>query len=403
MAQLVVELRGALDRGALRRAAKALLRRHPNLRAGFWYEGLDKPVQVVPGEIELPWSQTDLSGVPSEEWVGEVRRLLVADRARRFDPTEAPLMRFTLLRLSPDRHQLVWTVHHILVDGWSMPVLLEELMTLYRQPAEPRMPSPAPYRNYLSWLMSQDRAQAKRVWQDMLAGVEHPTLVTLPQPTRGPEAPHHVMVELSEELTQELQQRARQHALTMNTMVQGAWALVLGQLTDRDEVVFGTTISGRPPQITGVTTMVGFFINTLPMRVHWNPAETLLEMLTRVQDHLAAITQHQHVGLAEIHRLIGLGELFDTVTVFENYPRSSPTAAANGLHVKVIEGHDAWHYPLRLIAVPEPTLTLQLWYRPDRLHHGTAGQIIQRMARFAQTMAASLLEPIGEITSRSFT
>jgi non-ribosomal peptide synthetase component F len=176
---------------------------------------------------------------------------------------------------------------------------------------------------------------------------------------------------------------------------------VLGQLTGRDEVVFGTTISGRPPEIAGVATMPGFFINTLPMRVRWNPAETLVQMLTRVQDHLAAIIQHQHVGLTEIHRLIGLGELFDTVTVFENFPTTSLTAAANGLHVRVIEGYDAWHYPLRLIAVPGSTLTLQLWYRPDRLHHDTAGQIIQRMARFAETMAANFLELIGEITSRS--
>ncbi len=401
MTQLVVELRGPLDSDALQAAAETLLRRHPNLRVGFWSAGLDKPVQVVPGQIELPWSQTDLSGMPSQESADEVRRLLVVDRARRFDLTEAPLMRFTLLRLGPDRHQLVWTVHHILVDGWSMPMLLDELMTLYRQPADYRMPSPTPYRNYLTWLATQDRAQAKQAWQNMLAGLEHPTLVTLPQLTRRPEAPHHVTVELSQEVTQELQQQARQHGLTMNTMVQGVWALVLGQLTGRDEVVFGTTISGRPPEIAGVATMPGFFINTLPMRVRWNPAETLVQMLTRVQDHLAAIIQHQHVGLTEIHRLIGLGELFDTVTVFENFPTRSLTAAANGLHVGMIEGYDAWHYPLRLIAVPGSTLTLQLWYRPDRLHHDTAGQIIQRMARFAETMAANFLELIGEITSRS--
>jgi non-ribosomal peptide synthase protein (TIGR01720 family) len=400
MTQSVVELRGALDSDALRAAAETLLRRHPNLRVGFWSAGLDQPVQIVPREVELPWSQTDLSGLPRHECADEIRRWLEVDRAHRFDPTTAPLMRFTLLRLGPARHQLVWTAHHILIDGWSTPLLFDELMTLYQQPADHRMPSPTPYRTYLTWLVTQDRTQAQQPWQDMLAGVEHPTLVTLPHSTQRPEAPHHVTVELSQQVTQQLQQQARQHGLTINTMVQGAWALVLGQLTDRNEVVFGTTLSGRPPEIADVATMVGFFINTLPMRVHWDPAETLVKMLTRAQDHLAAITQHQHVGLTDIYRWTGLDNLFDTVTVFQNHPHRPQTAAANGLHTQVTEGHDAWHYPLRLIAIPEPTLTLQLWYRPDRLPHRTARQIIQRMAWFVQTMTTSA-EPIGEITNRS--
>ena len=400
MIQLVIELRGALGSGALRAAAENLLRRHPNLRVGFWFEGLDKPVQVVPDEVEPPWSEKDFSGVFSQQCADEVRRFLAADRALRFDPTEAPLLRFTLLRLGPDRHQLVWTVHHILVDGWSMPILLDELMILYRQTAEHEMPPPMPYRNYLTWLVAQDQPQAEWAWQNMLAGLEYPTLVTLPQPTRRPEAPHHVTAELSQQLTWNLEQRARQHGLTTNTMIQGAWALLLGQLTGRNDVVFGTTISGRPPEIAGIAAMAGFCINTLPVRVRWNPLETLLQMLTRLQDQLGAMTQHQNISLVDIHRLTELGELFDTVTVFENYPKGSQTET-NGLRAKVIGGHDAWHYPLRLIAFHGPKLALQLWYRPDRLDHDTAGQILRRMARLAETMAANLLRPIDEINSRS--
>jgi non-ribosomal peptide synthase protein (TIGR01720 family) len=400
MVQLVIELRGALDSGALRAAADTLLHRHPNLRTGFWYDGLDKPVQFVPDDIELPWSEQDLSGLSSHECAAEVTRLVAADRTRRFDVTKAPLMRFTVLSLSPDRHHLVWMVHHILVDGWSMLVLLNELMTLYRQADERGLTSTTPYRKYLVWLGAQDRAQAERAWQDMLAGLKNPTLVTPPEPTRRPEAPQHVTVELSEEVTQDLQQQARQHGLTMNTMVQGAWALVLGQLTDRDEVVFGTTMSGRPSEIAGVETMVGFFINTLPVRVRWDPAETLVQMLARVQDYQAAMTQHQNVSLADIHRLTGLGELFDTVTVFENYP-NSPPILDNKLRVTVIEGHDAWHYPLRLIAVSGPKLALQLWYRPDRLDHGTARQVARRVARLTETMAADLAQSVGKINGCS--
>jgi amino acid adenylation domain-containing protein/non-ribosomal peptide synthase protein (TIGR01720 family) len=401
MTQLVVELRGALDIGALRAAAETLLRRHPNLRAGFWYDGLDEPVQFMPGDVKLLWSERDLSGMPRQEAAGEVTRLLAADRACRFALTEAPLMRFIVLRLGPELHQLVWTAHHILVDGWSVPVLLDELMALYQQPDESGLTSPTPYRQYLTWLRAQDRAQAERAWRDMLAGLENPTLVTLPESTRRPEPPQYAAVELSKEVTLDLQQRARQHGLTMNTMVQGAWALVLGQLAGRDDVVFGTTLSGRAPEIAGVATMVGFFMNTLPVRVRWDPAENLAQMLARVQDFQAMMTQHQNVRLVDLHRLTGLGELFDTVTVFANYP-NSPQTTANGLRATVTEDHDAWHYPLRLIAVPGPKLALQLWYRPDRLDHDTARQITRRVAQLAETMAADLAQPVGEINGRSF-
>jgi non-ribosomal peptide synthetase component F len=146
--------------------------------------------------------------------------------------------------------------------------------------------------------------------------------------------------------------------------------------------------------------MVGFFINTLPVRVRWDPAETLVQMLARVQDYQAAMTQHQNVSLADIHRLTGLGELFDTVTVFENYP-NSPPILDNKLRVTVIEGHDAWHYPLRLIAVSGPKLALQLWYRPDRLDHGTARQVARRVARLTETMAADLAQSVGKINGCS--
>ncbi|MGH3848116.1 MAG: condensation domain-containing protein [Pseudonocardiaceae bacterium] len=400
MTQVVVELHGALDSGALRAAAETLLRRHPNLRAGFWCDRPDEPVQFVPGDIELPWLERNLSGVSSQECAGELTRVLAADRARRFDLTDPPLMRFTVLRLGPQRHQLAWTVHHLLVDGWSMPVLLDELMTLCQRPHERGLTSPTSYRQYLTWLGAQDRAQAERAWQDMLAGLENPTLVTLPDPTRAPEAPHHVTVEVSQEVTQDLQQQARQHGLTMNTIIQGTWALVLGQLTSRDDVVFGTTISGRSPEIAGVATMTGMFINTLPVRVRWDPAETLVQLLTRVQNYQAAMTQHQHLSLTDIHGLTELSELFDTVTVFENYPKG-PQTVANGLRATVIKGHDAWHYPLRLIVVPGPTLIPQLWYRPDRLDHGTAQQIARRMARLSETMATDLAQPVGEINAHS--
>src|SRR5262249_3409874 len=224
-----------------------------------------------------------------------------------------------LVRLAADRHQIVVTNHHVLMDGWSLPILLRELFTLYAYRGDDaELPPVAAYRDYLAWLSAQDRDAALAAWRDALSGFEEATRLAPYDPGRTPIAAQHVVVRLSPEQTAALVRAGRRHGLTLNTLVQGAWGIVLGRLTGRDDVVFGITVAGRPAEVAGIESMVGLFINTVPLRLRLPAGKPLLELLTELQDSQSElIAYQQQVGLAEIQIAVGLGELFDTLYVFE--------------------------------------------------------------------------------------
>ena len=341
--QLELGLEGALDEDALRAAARAVLARHASLRACFRHEGLSRPVQVVLSGVEVPWRLVDLSALEAGERARRLADLLAEDRSERFDPGCAPLLRFALIRLSAREHRLVVTNHHILLDGWSMPVLMRELLTLYAHGGDADvLPRVTPYRDYLAWLGRQDRAAAIAAWREALAGLEEGTHLAPRDRARLPIVPEQLMLSLDEAQTAALIRQGRTHGLTLNTFIQTAWAILLGRLTGRDDVVFGVTVAGRPPEIAGVESMVGMFINTLPLRVRLAADKPLLALLREVQERQSQLTPYQHLGLAAIQEVAGLGELFDTLTVFENYPvdRSSHSVDVNGLRLRSISGRD---------------------------------------------------------------
>ncbi|MEV4921455.1 amino acid adenylation domain-containing protein [Streptomyces roseoverticillatus] len=395
--QLVFELHGRVDAEALRAAVAALLHRHPNLRAGFWQQGADQPLQVIPREVELPWREVDLTGKDGQEQ--ELARLVDEDRARRFDPARPPLLRFTLIRLAPERYGLVFLSHHLLIDGWSLPNLVQELFTLYsRRGDDTGLPAVVPYRDYLAWLAGQDRGAAEEAWREALAGVAEPTLLAAAGAGSTMTPPEELGWELPEELTSALAKAARGHGLTLNTVVQGVWGTLLGHALNRHDVVFGATVSGRTPEISGVEAMVGLFINTLPVRVRWDEAEPWADMLARLQDEQSKLLEHQHLGLAEIQHMTGMRELFDTTTVFENYPLDTDAVQASLADVRVtgLTAHDATHYPLTLIAFPGKSLRFALGYRPDLFTPDEAAAIAARLNRLLEAVAGDPGRPIGQ-------
>ncbi|WP_069816861.1 non-ribosomal peptide synthetase, partial [Streptomyces sp. TP-A0874] len=397
--QLAFEIEGRLDTEALRAAAEALLRRHANLRAAFLYEKLDEPVQVIPYEVELPWAEHDLSDLPENGRVPALERWLAEDRARRFDLRRPPLMRFALITMGPDRYRFVITNHHILLDGWSMPVLVTELFALYAERGDDTsLPRITPYREYLAWLAKQDRTAAETAWRQVFSGLEEPTMVAPSDHDRGSAVPDRVTVDLPAELTRDLTARARTGGYTLNTLLQAAWALVIGQLTGREDVVFGGTVSGRPPEIPGIESMVGLFINTLPVRVRLDPAESLGELLTRLQTQQADLMAHQHLGLTHIQELAGIGELFDTLVVFENYPLDSAVLEmpSKDFQIAGIDGRDATHYPLILTAVPGDSLQLRLDFRTDDFDRAAVEAMVNRLVRVLETAAERQAEPVGK-------
>ncbi|MFD6275949.1 amino acid adenylation domain-containing protein [Streptomyces sp. NPDC060209] len=399
-AQFVFDLEGPVGVPALRAAIGGLLRRHANLRVGFLHEDLDEPVQAVAAEVPVPLEELDLTGADSTGTAQErLTAFLAADRTRRFDLATPPLMRFTLVRTAPDRHRLVMTSHHILLDGWSMPLLVRELFELYaRHGDDSALPRVAPYRTYLAWLAQQDRAAALDVWRTALAGIEAPTLLAgragADVPGSG-ELPETLVLDLDAATTHRLRETARAHRLTLNTLVQGAWGLLLAHLTGRPDVVFGTTVSGRPPEIPGIESMVGLFINTVPVRLRPAPGETLAALLTRLQEEQGRLLGSQYLGLTEIRGITELDELFDTLAVFENYPMDAEalrTAQQGlpGLAVTGFSGTDAAHYPLTLTIAPGDALRITFGYRAAVLDRDEVARTVARMRRLLTAMAEGL-------------
>ncbi|MER5427351.1 non-ribosomal peptide synthetase, partial [Streptosporangium roseum] len=380
-AQVTLDLDGPLDVPTLKGAAARLLERHPNLRAAFWHEELNRPVQVIPYQVEPSWREVasaDPDAVAAEE------------RARPFDLATPPLLRFVLVRLAPDRHRLILTNHHILLDGWSTPLLVAELFALYLGVEAPAAP---PYKGYLAWLARQDRAAARQAWDRALDGVEEPTLIAPGTVTPAP--PDKVSIELDAGLTTGLARLARRRGITVNTVLQGLWGVLLSRLTGRDDVVFGAIVSGRPPELPGVERMVGLFINTVPVRVRLRPEEPVGELLERLQDEQAELLPHHHLGLTEIHR----GILFDTVTVLENYPFDSSAAdtALGDVRLTGFGSVDAHHYPLALAAIPGDRLTLRLDHRPDLFTGAQARRLLERVRLLLTTLVTAPETPVGRI------
>ncbi|GLZ29357.1 hypothetical protein Lesp02_15470 [Lentzea sp. NBRC 105346] len=381
--QTVVDLRGPLDVEVLRAACRALLDRHANLRAGFWHTDVAQPLQYIPRDADLPWQEIDLSTM--EEFAHEelVNALLAQEQRSKFDPARPPLMRCTLVRVGPEAHRLLITSHHLLMDGWSTPLIARDLLALYDGlRGRGALPPVRPYRDYLAWLAEQDRPAAEAAWRQAFTGLDEPTRLAPADPGRVSVTPAQLTEELSAELTEALRRQARRHGLTINTVLQGVWGLLLARLTGRTDVVFGTTVSGRPPELPDVENMVGLFINTLPVRVTLDPAESLAELLVRIQDQQAALMPHQYLGLADIQRLTGVGELFDTTTMVENYPFETDGTGADGdLRIAAVEDRDTSHYPLAIVLTPGERLRVRLDYRTDVYGADAVAAIMRRVVR----------------------
>ncbi|HSB25045.1 MAG TPA: condensation domain-containing protein, partial [Burkholderiaceae bacterium] len=398
--QLELELEGGLDVAALEAAVQAVVARHASLRACFRHERLDRPVQVIVAGALAPWRLIDLSMHEEGERGRRLSELVAADRLTRFDLSAAPLLRFALVRLEAERHRLLLSSHHLLMDGWSAPVVVRELLELYRRRGDSAaLPRLTPYRDYLAFVAGQDRPASLAYWREALSGLEEATRIAPADAGRAAVAPETLELALEEQLSGGLLATARAAGVTLNSLLQAAWGVLLGRLTGRDDVVFGVTVAGRPAELAGVESMVGLFINTLPLRLAVSPGEPLAELLRQTQERQSQLMAHQYVGLAEVQQAAGLGELFDTLMVFENYPvdRAGLAAAAGGLRLGAVRGHDATHYPLSLMVRPGERLSLRLDYRPDLFDRGSVEALGQRLLRLLSGAVAAPDRAIGSL------
>nr|APZ78834.1 nonribosomal peptide synthetase [Stigmatella aurantiaca Sg a15] len=368
--QLSCEVRGNLPIERWKQAWQHVLGRHAILRSAFLWEGLEKPVQVVAAEAELPWHIEDLRHLQEEEQQRRLSNFLREDRLRGFDLGAAPLLRCALLRLGEDRYRFVWTYHHILLDGWCFSIVLREALEFMDGGVEALPPPARPYRDYISWLQEQDPARSESFWREALRGFTQPTPLPFAEHQETKGAPGDMQPEVTWLLPRDLMGRlgafAKSHRLTLNTLVQGAWALVLARTAGADDVVFGVTISGRPAELVGAESIVGLFINTVPLRGKLTAGMQVGSFLSALQAQQGSIEAYGYSSLADIQLWSDAPHdrpLFESLLVFENFPLDRSTLLKrSAFTVGGIESQGRTNFPLALMAIPGEQLELRLMF-----------------------------------------
>jgi len=413
--QLSLEMNGPLQLGAFRGAWQALMQRHAVLRSAFLWEELDDAYQVVQQDVELPLTELDWQDRTDPQ--AALEQLALEQRAQPLELNESPLMRVCLVRLAPQRWHLTWTFHHILMDGWSVGIAVQEWLALYYEQAHGRpanLPPTRAYRDYIAWLAEQDLAVTEGFWRDQLQDLSEPT--PLPSfaerkvaPSGAPFAERESLLDAAE--TEQLSQFARGHDLTINTLIQGAWALLLGQHAGRDDVVYGVTVAGRPENLPAVDSTVGLFINTLPLRVQWSEGPTLVDWLQGLQRANSDLRHHAYLPLGKLKamtRIAAEQALFDSILVFENFPVtdalnqdtgglsfSAPASAQQVDGITLTQGRN--HFPLSLIVMPDKQLHYLVSYDRSRFSDAQIAVLSAQLRAILLAMTAQAQCRVNEL------
>ncbi|HET6977262.1 MAG TPA: amino acid adenylation domain-containing protein [Pyrinomonadaceae bacterium] len=398
--QLSCTVRAGLNTAAFEEAWQKVLVRHPILRTAFMWEGLDEPLQLVRQKVQLSIEQQDWRGDGENTQQERFEQLLEADRQRGFDLSIAPLMRLYLIRVEDEAYRFVWSSHHILLDGWSASLLLKEVFTLYEAFAagkQIRLEEVPPYSNYIAWLQEQDKSQAEAFWRHTLAGFTVPTPFGIGRPVGSLSEQDDTYGEykfsLSAELTSALQTLARQQRLTLNTLIQGAWALLLSRYSREKDVVFGMTVSGRPAALPAVEQMIGLFINTLPVRVLVPDDASLLSWLKQLQEQQQKQAQFDYTPLIDIQKWsdVERGQsLFESILGFENYPvdealRNQPF----GFEITDLRFTEKTNFPINLAVMPDKELVLDLMYSSRRFDEATMLRLCGHLETLLRSFVAN--------------
>ena len=387
--QLDVTIAGALDQHRLRDAVHTVVARHPNLAARFC-DKFGEPVQIIPADPVMAWRYLDLREHDRNP-DGEIQQLSAAERVAVRDLADRPTFRAALIRTAGNQHRAIFTFHHIVIDGWSLPILLQEIFASY---FGERLPAAAPYRSVVSWLAMQDHEAARAAWREVLDGFDTPTLVA-PSARPGPRGVESYR--LSAETTGALGELARSCHTTVSTVLQAAWAQTLMMLTGQHDVAFGAAVSGRPAELVGSETIVGLLINTVPVRARTTAATTVAELLAQLQRAHNNTLEHEHLALNEIHRVTGHDRLFDTLFLYESYPiDTSAFSGAHELAVTEFSNRESNHYPLSVMALPGHELGLRVEFDSAEFD---AARIETLIERFQRALAFMIADPSRRLSS----
>ncbi len=404
--QFLWRLQGPLDGETLRASWQRAMERHGMLRTAFLWRDLREPLQAVCRAPRLPWETLDWSALPEARRPTALEALCLEDRRRGLALDRPPLMRLTLVRTGEREHHLLWTVHHLLLDGWGHARLVAEVFRLYEALAageEPQLPPARSYRDFIAWLQRQDEREAETFWRQALEGFGAPTPLPLDGVHRDPTATGfgEARLLLSPELSAALRDRARSDRLTLGTLVQGAWALCLARSSGEEEAIFGITVSGRPPDLPGVEAILGPFLNNVPLRVPVRLDAELIPWLRELLDRQVRQRSYEYLSQARIRagsEVPAHLPLYESMVVFENYPVESDASGPRSLVTEQV-----YHFgsrtssALTLLAEPAPALPLSLAYDCRRFDAATAQRILGRVRSLLEGMTGPPETRLGEL------
>jgi amino acid adenylation domain-containing protein len=403
--QMSCLLRGPLDIHAFKRAWQRVGERHSVLRTAIVGEGLKEPAQIVLRKVELPLEQHDWRAYPAAEQETRLEAFLKADRVRGFNLSRAPLSRLSLMRIADDAFFFIWTFHHIVLDGLSLPQLFQEVFSFYatfHRGEDLFLDMPSPFRNYIAWLRHQRLAEAEPFWRRTLEGFVAPTPLPVDRPPDGAayqEARYDTR--LSAEATAALVAFARQHHMTVSTLVEAAWGLLLSRYSGGRDIVFGVTVSGRPADLADIETMIGMFVNTVPMRVRV-PAETpLLAWLGEIHALQIEMQQYEYSSLIDIQRWSEVPRgvpLFENILVFHgNLLDDSFWQQSGEIAVSKVRFIEAVNYPLVVDVIQGADLSLSVLFNALRFDGATVARLLEHFKFLLERMVAEPEQRLADI------
>ena len=406
-------LHGELDLAVFKRALQAVVDRHPILRTAFLLSGLEGPHQVVYRTVKLPWVMHDWSELPAAGASERFQKFLRDDFLSGFDLRRVPLNRMTLIRMQKDVYEFVWSFHLLLMDGWSMQVMLKDLLTMYeafRTGHPVKLEPPLPYREFIKWQQRQPQEEAEAHWRKTLKGFVHPTPLVFDrmpsdEVTERPEFKEKFLV-LNEEITNKLHSFALRQRITLSTLIEGAWAILLSRRSGRSDVLFGNAVSGRPAIIPKIDSAVGLFVNTLPVRVLVPADAHVASWLRSLQQRQAEGRRFEFCSLVSIQRWSDVPRdqpLFESVIVFQNYPRGVAVPKSAGVELVNVEVIERSHLPLALVPHPGCPMELKFVYMGSRFDEVTIERLMENLERILVELTIDPDAPLASISYQANT
>lgn len=410
--QHIFTVHGNLKVEIFEKAWQLVIDRHPILRTGFYWENIENPLQIVYGQVKVPLSHYDWSNMDSVEQKKQFESLILADRQKSFDFSQPCLMRHTLIRITDDCYRYIWSMNHMIVDGWGGSLVFQEFLEAYGALCKDEdmfLVPTRPFRDYIDWLEEQDISKAEIFWRQALKGIKAPTPLTYIEKTEIIDQSSTQEVRYSEEIiqlsltsTQALHSFATQHRLTLATIINAIWAILLSRYSCCSNVLYGCTVTGRPADLNGVESMVGMFVNTLPIHVNINAEEEFLSWLQRFQLQLVEVRDYEYTPLIEAHKWSEVprnSTLFESIVVLENFPVSEFIRNWKGnIEFQHTELYYRNNYPVNLVVYPNKELLIAISYDSRRFDTDTIAGILEDIEILLQELMTNSYIKIKDLS-----